>query len=250
MEVVLAGKSRGGPSCGLFALFVVVACLTAVICYRAEKPRGVLAKLDYCSTTIDLRGGGFRVAPVLAQSEGGEQFDDLIARAKPYAAITGTFYGPDGSPLGDLVADGRLIHRGYQRQGIGFTRSGGIRFLERRGRGRLDWSGCYAGVACGPRLLRDGKIDINVRRDGFTPIAGRLEARRCAVGATRDGTLVMLAIRESVNLHTLARAMLELGAVDAINMDGGSLCGFYCDGECKAQPIKPMSNIIAIYKVK
>jgi exopolysaccharide biosynthesis protein len=220
------------------------------MCYHTEKPHGILARLNYCTTTIDMRSGNFRVVPILAHMEQDERFEDLISRSKPYAAITGTFYGPECRPLGDVLVDGKLACRGFQRQGIGFTRSGKIVFVERHGSSRIDWSGCYAGVACGPRLLRNGKIDINVRRDGFTASAANIEATRCAVGATKDGKLVMLAIRQSVTLHAVAQAMKELGAVDAVNMDGGALCAFYADGECKAQPIRPMSNIIAVYKVK
>lgn len=226
-------------------------CLAAGLAYRnAGHPRGLLAKLDCCSAVIDLPSGGFRVEPVLARTEQDETFAALIARVRPYAAITGTFYGPEHTPLGDIVADGKLACRGFQRQGIGFTSSGEIRFVERHGSSRIDWRGCCAGVACGPRLLRNGKIDINVRRDGFTSLAARIEATRCAVGATKDGKLVILAIREPVTLRTLARAMLELNAVDAINMDGGALCGFYSEGVCRAVPVKPVSNVIAVYRMK
>ena len=250
LEVALTRKSGGSPSFGLILLFLVVASAVGFVCYHTERPRGVLARLSYCSTTIDLRSGDYRVVPILAHMEQDERFENLISRAKPYAAITGTFYGPEYRPLGDIVVDGKLTCRGFQRQGIGFTRSGGIRFLERRGSSRIDWTGCYAGVACGPRLLRGGKIDINVRRDGFTSSAAGIEATRCAVGSTKDGKLIMMANRQSVTMPTIARDMKELGAVDAINMDGGALCAFYADGTCKAQPVRPMSNIIAIYKVK
>lgn len=173
-----------------------------------------------------------------------------MARLKPHAAITGTFYAPDLKPQGDIVANGKLINRGFERQAIGFKRDGRICFLERQRSKRLRWNGCYAGVACGPRLARDGKIDINVRRDGFGPKAATLKATRCAVGATADGKLVMLAIKEPVTLQTLARAMIELGAVDAVNMDGGALCGFYFGGECGAEPVLPINNVIAVYRMK
>jgi exopolysaccharide biosynthesis protein len=232
----------------LLVLFVVIG---AVVAHRVtEKPRGVLATLDHCSTIIDLRGGEYRVAPALARIEQHESFSAMMARLKPHAAITGTFYDPDLKPLGDIVADGKLINKGFQRQAIGFKRDGRICFLERQGSKRLKWSGCYAGVACGPRLARDGKIDMNVRRDGVGPRAATLKATRGAVGATADGKLVMLAIKEPVTLQTLARAMIELGAVDAVNMDGGALCGFYSDGKCGAEPALPINNVIAVYRMK
>ena len=250
-EVILAGRSAGKRSYVLPFLFVIVACLAAAAAYRsAVRPRGVLANLDYCSATIDLPSGDYRVAPELARIDQAETFDALIARLKPYAAITGTFYGPERVPLGDIVIDGKLARRGFQRQGIGFTRAGQIRFLERHGSSRINWQGCCAGVACGPRLVRDGKIDIDVRRDGFTAAAARIKATRCAIGATGDGKLVLIAVKERVTLVTLAKAMRELGAVDAINMDGGALTGFYSNGRCQAEPMVPVSNVLAVYKVK
>jgi exopolysaccharide biosynthesis protein len=173
-----------------------------------------------------------------------------MARLKPYAAITGTFYGRDLKPLGDIVVDGKLINRGFEPHGIGFARDGTVRLIERRGSSRLIWTGCRAGIACWPRLLRDGAIEVAVGKDGLGPKAVSLKARRCAVGATRDGKLVMLAVTEPVTLRTLARAMLELGAVDAVNMDGGALCGFYADGRCRAQPLVPINNVLAVYKVQ
>lgn len=251
MEVILAARSARKRSHVLPFLFVVVACLAAAAAYRsAVRPRGVLANLDYCCATIDLPSGDYRVAPALARIDQAETFDALIARLKPYAAITGTFYGPERVPLGDIVIDGKLARRGFQRQGIGFTRAGQIRFLERHGSSRIDWKGCRAGVACGPRLLRDGKIDIDVRGDGFTAAAARIKATRCGIGATGHGKLILIAIREPVTLGTLAKALLELGAVDAINMDGGALTGLYSNGRCQAEPMVPVSNVLAVYKVR
>lgn len=209
-----------------------------------------MGTLDCHYAVIDLKGECCRVRPALARIDQQETFDHLVGRLKPYAAITGTYYGEKHEPLGDVVIDSKIVCRGCQRQGIGFTKSGRIRFLERRGSSRLNWRGCVAGIACGPRLIRNGKIDINVRRDGFGKRAAVLEATRCSIGATRDGKLVILAVKDYVTLGKLAEAMRELGAVDAINLDGGALCGFYLDGKTLAEPIVPVSNVIAIYQAK
>lgn len=243
-------RTSGRHSSGKLVLWIAVfaALAAGVAGYKsAPQPKGVLAGLDCDYAAIDLKSG-YRVRPALAKTDKQETFAQLVSRLKPYAAITGTYYGPDKKPIGDIVTDGKIVCRGCQRQGIGFTSGGRIVFLERRGSSRIDWRGCDAGVACGPRLLRNGKIDINVQRDGFRPVAAKLEARRCAAGATKDGKLVLLVVRESVTLKKLAEAMLALRAVDAINLDGGALCGFYVDGRLRAQPILPVSNVIAVYR--
>ncbi|MGI6296184.1 MAG: phosphodiester glycosidase family protein [Armatimonadota bacterium] len=245
-------KRRSKPKTGAFLLlFLITACIAGLVAHRpAKKPPTLLDTLDHCSIIIDLAEGDYKVAPALANTAEAEHFDAMMRRIKPVAAITGTYHNPDYLPIGDILIDGKLVHRGYQRQGIGITSSGKIVFRQRHGSSRIDWAGCRHGIACGPRLLRDGKVAIDVVADGFSEAASSLKAARCAVGANAEGHLIMLAVRQPITLQTLAEAMAELGAVDAINMDGGSLCAFYADNRCLIQPILPVSNVLAVYKVK
>jgi len=213
------------------------------------RPAGLLGRLTVRHAIIDLAHGGYRVAPALAKGpDRTEEFSSMIGRLKPYAAICGTYYDPDNKPLGDIVVDGRVVCRGGQRQAIGFTSTGKIKFLERKVGSRINWHGCFAGIACGPRLLRAGKIDINVKRDGFNACAATNLARRSAVGATRDGKLVMCVVTDEITLRTMAQLMLELGARDAINLDGGSMCALYENGRYLVEPLRPMSSILAVHK--
>jgi len=176
--------------------------------------------------------------------------ESMVGRLKPYALITGTYYDGRRRPIGDIVISGKLVVRGYQRQGIGFTESGKIVFRERKPGSRIDWRGCRAGVACGPRLVRAGKKEIDVVRDGFSKSAATKLASRCAVGATRDGKLILCTVADLVTLSALADVMMELGARDAINLDGGAMCAFYADGVYKARPLSPMNNALVVYKRK
>lgn len=232
---------------GLWLLAVVVACaVTMVGLGIVHKPSGLMDKLDASCVVIDLPSGRYAVAPSVARPD--ESFPSLVRRLKPYAAITGTYYDPGHRPLGDILVAGKLVSHGHQRQGIGFTKSGGIKFVERKPGSRIDWRGCESGIACGPRLIRAGKLDINVRRDGFRMAAASHEASRCAVGAAKDGKLILCVVREPITIDVLARLMLELGARDAINLDGGSMCALYESGSYYASPSNPMSSVLAIYK--
>lgn len=215
------------------------------------RPAGVLNKYNISYTIVDLRSGKYRVTPILASTpDHSEDFTSMINRTKPYAAICGTYYDPDYKPLGDILINGKLVNRGCQRQGIGFTLNGKIKFFERKGKSRINWSGCISGIACGPRLVRAGHKDINVKRDGFGPSAATNEAFRCAVGARKDGKLILCAIENAVTLNTAAEIMIELGAVEAINLDGGSMCALYENGKYHAMPVYAVSNILAVYKRK
>ncbi|MCE5197937.1 MAG: phosphodiester glycosidase family protein [Armatimonadota bacterium] len=213
------------------------------------RPAGILGRLNINYAVLDISHGHYKVSPALANgADGTEPLNSMVKRLKPHVAICGTYYDENYRPLGDIVVNGKVVCRGSQRQGIGFTSSGKIVFRERKGRSRIDWSGCVSGIACGPRLVRSGKKDINVRRDGFSKAASTNRAWRCAVGKTADGKLILCAVSQSITLNTLADAMLELGAVDAINLDGGSMCAFYENGRAKVEPVKPLNNILAVYK--
>ncbi|MCX6346197.1 MAG: phosphodiester glycosidase family protein [Armatimonadetes bacterium] len=235
-------------------VFVILALCIAGVLVASQlgifAQRGLLHKLKAEYITIDLTGGKYRACPAVAAKGRSEHFRSMVGRLKPYAAICGTYYAPDLKPLGDILINGKLVCQGGARQGIGFTSKGKIKFIERHGHSRMNWSGCVSGIACGPRLVRNGKKDINVKRDGFSASAATHEARRCAVGATADGKLILCVVPEDVTLSTMADAMLELGARDAVNMDGGSMCALYKNGKFLAVPVMPMSNILAVYALE
>lgn len=213
------------------------------------RPAGLIHQYNVNYLIVDLHR--YRVSPIVATNpDHSEDFTSMVRRTKPYAAICGTYYDPHYKPLGDILINGKLVNRGCQRQAIGFTSDGKIKFLERKGRSRINWSGCLSGMACGPRLVRGGRKDINVKRDGFGSKAATNEAFRCAVGARKDGKLILCVIKNSVTLSTTADIMIELGAVNAINLDGGSMCALYENGKYHARPVHSVSNILAVYKRK
>lgn len=247
MRRMTAPRRRGGAwlrVCTLVLTFAVMAATYGIL----AKPRTLAQQTGAAYTVIDLRSGRYAVRPVVAAGSRGESFTSLVEREKPYAAVTGTFYDPDYRPQGDIVAGGKVLSRGHHRQGVGFTASGRIRFLERRINQRINWAGFSAGIASGPRLVRSGRLDVNVRRDGFGAGAATLKAERCAVGATSEGKLILCVVRQPITLDTMGKLMVELGAVDATNMDGGGSCAFYANGSYEVVPPRPMSNILAVYR--
>jgi hypothetical protein len=79
----------------------------------------------------------------------------------------------------------------------------------------------------GPLLVRDGKIDIPYEWEGFTHAFFRVRTARSAIGITRSGKILFVAVdgrgRQStgMNLRELAGLMQSLGAETAMNLDGG-----------------------------
>ncbi|HHY46898.1 MAG TPA: AMIN domain-containing protein [Firmicutes bacterium] len=93
-----------------------------------------------------------------------------------------------------------------------------------------DWIGMGVrdALGAGPRLVSDGKITVTAQEEHFQADVAAGRAPRTALGVTRDNHLILLAatgrqrdISVGLTLEELAGLMIELGAVDALNLDGG-----------------------------
>lgn len=82
-------------------------------------------------------------------------------------------------------------------------------------------------LGAGPRLVKGGRADIPFSWEWFSSSLLQRRAPRTAVGITRAGKLVLVTVdgrsrtNTGMTLHELAGLMVRLGAVDAINLDGG-----------------------------
>ena len=95
-------------------------------------------------------------------------------------------------------------------------------------------------VAAGPAILKDGKHFIPVEEEIFFP-TGEPDARTAA-GYDSEGRLLLLVVdgrqgdSRGVSLEELADLMLEFGATDALNLDGGGSSTFVVRDELLNQP--------------
>lgn len=209
----------------------------------------LLDKYDVKKVVIDLREG-YRVEPAVSRNfpKGTSSFEAMVVSRHPYAAINGTYYDENNRPLGDIVVDREVLIRGAHRHAVAVTKSGEVRFVPKPKGRKFDWTGYKAALACGPRLVHKGKPAVHPEEDGFKPAARRIAAWRSAVGQTKDKKLLLVVVENSITLDEMAAIMVELGAVDAINMDGGGACALYCNGKILSQPALNMTNILAVYK--
>lgn len=166
---------------------------------------------------------------------------------KPYAAISGTFYAPNLKPLGDIVTDGKLVNKGRYPNAIAVTDDGQVLFVRRAGP-RFDWRGYRAAIAAGPKLVTKGEVDLDPVRDGFSEMGLAAAATRSGVGLTRSGELLLVVSTEPVNLSEFAEAMLDLGVVEALNLDGGPACALYHKGRVIVRPDLRLTNLLLVYK--
>ncbi|MEL7512553.1 MAG: phosphodiester glycosidase family protein, partial [Cyanobacteria bacterium J06554_3] len=91
-------------------------------------------------------------------------------------------------------------------------------------------------VGGGPLLIRDRNIVLNPQLEGFSTNFIEGSAPRTAVGKTADGTWIIATMHDRVGgrgptLSETAKIMQQLGAVDALNLDGGSSSSLYLGGQ-------------------
>lgn len=88
----------------------------------------------------------------------------------------------------------------------------------------------------GPLLIRDRNVVLNPQLEGFSTNFIQGSAPRTAVGKMADGTWIIATMHDRVGgrgptLSETAQIMQQLGAVDALNLDGGSSSSLYLGGQ-------------------
>lgn len=90
-------------------------------------------------------------------------------------------------------------------------------------------------LGAGPLLLKNRQIVLNAQAEQFSEAFQQQAAPRSVIATTSEGTLVLVAIHNRVGgrgptLSEVARLMQQFGAVNALNLDGGSSTSLYLGG--------------------
>lgn len=135
-----------------------------------------------------------------------------------------------------------------QRFAIGTPAQWRVEFADGR---QLDgfWASVTEALGAGPRLVKDGKVvytEASARDEGFTdPKILTNSSARSAVGITSGGELLLVTVA-SAKMLQLAEVMQQLGAVDAMNLDGGASSGLVFNGAYVTRPGRPLSNALVV----
>jgi exopolysaccharide biosynthesis protein len=120
---------------------------------------------------------------------------------------------------------------------------------------KLDWA-----VGGGPVLVKDGAIFISNNEE--KKFAGKAIADhhpRTAMGYTKDGYIILLAVQGRMKniavgttLTETAKIFIDLGAVEAINLDGGGSSCLLINGKETIKPSDPTGQrpVPAVFFVK
>lgn len=98
-------------------------------------------------------------------------------------------------------------------------------------------------IAGVPQLIKNGNIEITWEQEKSSKAFVETRHPRTAVAKLKDGKFLMVTVdgRQpehsiGINLNELAALLLELGATDAMNLDGGGSTTMFLDGKIVNKP--------------
>ena len=108
------------------------------------------------------------------------------------------------------------------------------------------WAAAEDILGAGPKLVTAGRVDVTDVREKMIPTFAPEPHPRTAIGALADGRALLLVAdgrrppeRVGLALDDLARLLIELGAVEAINLDGGGSTTMVVQGKLVNFPTDP-----------
>ena len=175
----------------------------------------------------------------------GEYITEIAARYDAVLATNaGGFYDPDwnsrgGVPHGPVISEGKLVTN-FSRIAtgggiVGFDNDNRLILTRMTAQQALN-AGIRDAVDFGPFLIVNGKASY-VKGNG-----GWGEAPRTAIGQREDGIVLLLVIdgRQTgsvgADMSDLAEVLLDYGAINAANMDGGTSTAMELNGNIISNP--------------
>jgi hypothetical protein len=107
----------------------------------------------------------------------------------------------------------------------------------------------YANVlGGGPLLLLNGQSVLDGAIENFTPAFMKGRAARSAIAQTREGKILLVAAQNSADLNgptfpEFAQILQQIGAVNALNLDGGSSTTLYLGGQIRDRAPRSSANV-------
>ncbi|MHB8074740.1 phosphodiester glycosidase family protein [Desulfosporosinus fructosivorans] len=184
-----------------------------------------------------------KVAATRYLGEKGEKAEDIAKENGAVAVINGGAFddpqgnGNGGQPLGILISDDKILYKApVSAFDIIGLNNDNVLVLGHYTLNQIKQMGIRDAVSFSPFLVIDGKPAIT-HGDGGWGIAPRT-----AIGQTRDGSILMLVIdgRQigsiGATLKDVQDIMLEYGAYNVANLDGGASAVLYYNGEIVNHP--------------
>jgi hypothetical protein len=221
--------------------------------HRLLYRKGYLGDVPVHLVVANMDDPEIKIGVMVAQGGIGsaESLEHMVQRARPTAAITGTFFGLSNRlPTGDLVVNGHAVYQGFVGTAVAFTEGNLVSFIPTGYKEKPTWRFFDGVMRAGPLLMQAGRIAVGPREEGFVSLSPAARRPRTAVGITRGRKLLLLAVKEPISLWRLAKLMNELGAYHAVALDGGTSTGMYFRGRLVARPGRALTNALVVYADK
>jgi len=229
-----------------FLLPTILAMAADDVAYTKRWVQGVPVHV----VTANLNSANVKVSPAIARHGIGtsEGFGSMLSRLKPAAAITGTYFCVRSLvPTGHIAIDSKLINAGSVGSAVCFGTGNTVEFKSYKS--PTPNPGTYESVlASGPRLVKNGVVALSPWAEGFHDGHLYRPAQRSALGITKYNKLLLVTVNRPIYMSKMAKIMRELGAKDAVNLDGGSSTALFCDGHTYSHPGRRMTNLIVVYE--
>lgn len=185
----------------------------------------------------------------------GETTSQIAENNNAVAAINGGAFtdqssnslwtGNGGFPSGLIMSGGKVIYNDLGENGttdlIGMTKEG-VMIVGKYSVSELEEQGIQEALSFGPSLVINGKM-TPMSGDGGWGIAPRT-----VIGQRKDGAIILLVIDGrgvtslGATLKEAQEVIYKLGAVNAMNLDGGKSTTMYYDGEVINTPSYSMGE--------
>lgn len=111
---------------------------------------------------------------------------------------------------------------------------------------RNPWRDAEDILGAGPKLVTAGRVDITTAREKMLPAFASDRHPRSAIASLADGRVLLVVVdgrqptlSVGMSLDELARVLIELGAVEAMNLDGGGSTTMVVKGGIVNHPSDP-----------
>lgn len=112
----------------------------------------------------------------------------------------------------------------------------------------IPWENVTTAIGAGPRLVKDGKLAVNPKEEGFTSSKIVTDGgARSGIAVKKDGSVVLATVG-GATMKQWAEIMLKLGAQQAMNLDGGASSGLFADGKTVTAPGRLIGNALVFGK--
>ena len=153
--------------------------------------------------------------------------------------------GNGGAPTGIIMTGGKIIYsdvKDDEKIDLFAITKEGVLIVGKHSLNDLLDLGAEEALSFGPSIIINGE-NVPMKGDGGWGIAPRT-----AIGQKKDGTIIMLVIdgrglkNAGATMKEVQEVMFKLGAVNAINLDGGKSTAMYYDGEIINTPSSSMGE--------